>query len=118
MRFEWDEGRDELYRGFRGLGEESLGKDVADRDRAGVFGHDDWLLCGERGALGLILPAEYGGAGCDPVAYVRAMEGLGYGCLDNGLLMAMGAHTLAAEVPIWEFGDDDQRRRYLPGLAD
>jgi L-prolyl-PCP dehydrogenase len=117
MRFEWDDGPDELYRDFRALGEESLGKDVAERDRAGVFGHDDWLLCGERGALGLILPPEYGGAGRDPVAYVRAMEGLGYGCPDNGLLMAMGAHTLAAELPILEFGDDDQRRRYLPGLA-
>ena len=117
MRFEWDDDHDELYRDFRTLGEESLSTDVAERDRAGVFSHDDWMLCGERGALGLILPPEYGGAGCDPVAYVRAMEGLGYGCLDNGLMMSMGAHTLAAEVPIWKFGDEDQRRRYLPELA-
>lgn len=117
MRFEWDDGEDGLYRDFRRLGEESLSKDVTERDRAGVFSHDDWMLCAERGALGLLLPPEYAGAGCDPVAYVRAMEGLGYGCLDNGLMMAMGAHILAAEVPVWKFGDEDQRRTYLPGLA-
>ncbi|MFC6879224.1 MULTISPECIES: acyl-CoA dehydrogenase family protein [Actinomadura] len=117
MRFEWSDGQDGLYRDFRRLGEESLGKDVTERDRAGVFGRDDWTLCAERGVLGLLLPPSYGGAGRDPVAYARAMEGLGYGCLDNGLLMAMGAHTLAAEVPIWKFGDEDQRRRYLPELA-
>lgn len=117
MRFEWDDDRDGLYRDFRRLGEEALSKDVAERDRAGVFGRDDWTLCAEHGLLGLMLPEEYGGGGRDPVEYVRAMEGLGHGCLDNGLMMAMGAHVLAAEVPIWRFGDEDQRRRYLPGLA-
>lgn len=117
MRVEWDDGQEKLYRDFRRLGEESLSKDVTERDRAGEFSHDDWTLCAERGVLGLILPPEYGGSGCDPLTYVRAMEGLGYGCLDNGLLLSMGAHVLAAEVPIWKFGDEDQRRRYLPELA-
>ncbi|GAA4638905.1 acyl-CoA dehydrogenase family protein [Actinoallomurus vinaceus] len=117
MRFEWDNDQARLYRDFRRLGEEALSKDVAERDRAGMFGRDDWTICAERGLLGLILPPEYGGAGRDPVAYVRAMEGLGHGCRDNGLMMAMGAHVLAAEVPIWKYGDEDQRRRYLPQLA-
>ncbi|MBO2445662.1 acyl-CoA dehydrogenase family protein [Actinomadura barringtoniae] len=117
MRVEWNDRQDELYRDYRALGEESLGKDVTERDRTGEFNHDDWTLCAERGVLGLILPTEYGGSGCDPLTYVRAMEGLGYGCLDNGLMMAMGAHVLAAELPIWKYGDEDQRRAYLPGLA-
>lgn len=116
MRFEWDDGHDERQDDFRRLGE-SLSKDVAERDKAGVFGHDDWTLCAEHGVLGLPLPPAYGGGGCDPVEYVRAMEGFGHGCRDNGLLMAIGAHILAAEVPIWEFGDEDQRRTYLPPLA-
>ncbi|MFD0690634.1 acyl-CoA dehydrogenase family protein [Actinomadura fibrosa] len=117
MRWEWDGAEDELSRELRGLGEEFLSKDVAERDRDGVFSRGDWTSCAEHGVLGLLLPPEYGGAGRDPVAYARAMEGLGYGCLDNGLMMAMGAHVLAAEVPVWEFGDEEQRRRYLPGLA-
>ncbi|RFU39910.1 acyl-CoA dehydrogenase [Actinomadura logoneensis] len=117
MRFEWDDDRDGLGRDFRRLGEETLGKDVAERDRAGVFSREDWLACAERGLFGLMLPPEYGGAGRGAVDHVRAMEGLGRGCRDNGLMMAIGAHVLAAEVPIWKFGDERQRRAYLPGLA-
>lgn len=117
MRFEWDGDRDGLSRTLREFGEEALNKDVAERDRVGVFGHEDWSRCAERGVLGLVLPPEYGGAGCGPVDYAHAMEGLGHGCLDNGLLMSMGAHILAVEVPVLQFGDEAQRRRYLPGLA-
>ncbi|MBE1536764.1 acyl-CoA dehydrogenase family protein [Actinomadura algeriensis] len=117
MRFERDDGREELYRDFRRFGEEALSRDVAERDKAGLFGHDDWARCAERGVLGLVLPSEYGGAGRDLGDYVSAMEGLGHGCLDNGLLMAMGAHVLAVELPVWKFGDEGQRRKYLPGLA-
>ncbi|WP_262402846.1 acyl-CoA dehydrogenase family protein [Actinomadura sp. CNU-125] len=117
MRFEWDDGQEELYRDFRRFGEEALSRDVAERDAAGKFGHDDWARCAERGVLGLVLPPEYGGAGHDLGGYASAMEGLGHGCLDNGLLMAMGAHVLAVELPVWKFGDEGQRRRYLPGLA-
>lgn len=117
MRFEWDDDQDGLYRDFRRFGEEALSKDVAERDRAGVFGHDDWSRCAERGVLGLPLPPEYGGSGRDLVDYAHAMEGLGHGCLDNGLMMSMGAHVLAVEVPVWKFGDEGQRRRYLPELA-
>ncbi|GAA2311739.1 acyl-CoA dehydrogenase family protein [Actinomadura luteofluorescens] len=117
MRFEWDGDQDGLYRAFRAFGEEALSKDVTERDRAGAFSHDDWSNCAEQGVLGLLLPSEYGGSGCGPVDYVHAMEGLGHGCLDNGLMMAVGAHVLAVEVPLWKFGDEDQRRGYLPGLA-
>ncbi|MFC5185557.1 acyl-CoA dehydrogenase family protein [Actinomadura harenae] len=117
MRFEWDDDQDGLYRDFRRLGEEALSEDVAERDRAGLFSHEDWKACAERGLLGLMLPPEYGGAGRDPVTYARAMEGFGHGCRDNGLMMAMGAHVLAAELPVWKYGDEEQRRRYLPELA-
>ncbi|RSN71010.1 acyl-CoA dehydrogenase [Actinomadura sp. WAC 06369] len=117
LRFERDDGREELYRDFRRFAEEELSGDAAERDRAGMFGRDDWARCAERGVLGLVLPPEYGGAGRDLGDYVSAMEGLGHGCLDNGLLMAIGAHVLAVELPLRTFGDEDQRRRYLPGLA-
>jgi alkylation response protein AidB-like acyl-CoA dehydrogenase len=46
------------------------------------------------------------------------MEGLGYGCQDNGLIFALGAHTWACEHPIIRFGTEEQKDRYLPGLCD
>ncbi|MEO3812925.1 acyl-CoA dehydrogenase family protein [Sphaerisporangium sp. B11E5] len=117
MRFERDDGEDELYNTFRRLGEESLSTDVAEREKDGVFRREDWLLCAGHGLQGLILPARHGGGGRDAGAYVRAMEGLGHGCADNGLLMSLGAQILSVQVPIWQFGDEEQCRRYLPGFA-
>lgn len=108
---------DQLHDRFLRLGQEGLGNDVAARERDGTFSLDDWMRCAENGAQGLLLPARYGGGGYEPAAYVRAMEGLGRGCLDNGLLMSLGAHTLAVEVPIWKFGDERQRQSYLPRLV-
>lgn len=117
MRFEQDDSHDELYDLFRKLGETSLSKDVAAREQDGVFDPEDWRLCAEHGVQGLLLPTSYGGGGHNPAAYVRAMEGLGEGCLDNGLMMSLGAHILGVEVPLWQFGDERQRTAYLPGLA-
>ncbi|MEV4754492.1 acyl-CoA dehydrogenase family protein [Micromonospora sp. NPDC049559] len=117
MRFELDDTHNDLYDHFRRLCEGVLDKDVAVRDRAGEFSHREWLRCAEGGLHGLLLPTEYGGGGHGPVAYVRAMEAMGYGGVDNGLMMSVGAHVLAVAVPIWLFGDDEQRRTYLPGLA-
>jgi alkylation response protein AidB-like acyl-CoA dehydrogenase len=102
---------------LKGLGQTSLGKDVAARERDSTFDPEDWRRCAEHGVQGLLLPPSYGGAGYGPAAYVRAMEGLGEGCPDNGLLMALGAHILAVEVPLLQFGEEQQRSRYLPGLA-
>jgi alkylation response protein AidB-like acyl-CoA dehydrogenase len=117
MRFELDEAQRALYERFRRLGEAGLSADVVDRDKVSRFSHADWEHCAEHGVQGLLLPTEYGGGGHSAVEYVSAMEGLGHGCPDNGLLMSLGAHILAVEVPILAFGDEDQRVRYLPRLA-
>ncbi len=47
-----------------------------------------------------------------------ALEALGYGCRDNGLIFSLNAQMWACEVPIAKFGSEEQKRRYLPGLAD
>jgi alkylation response protein AidB-like acyl-CoA dehydrogenase len=46
------------------------------------------------------------------------MEGLGYGCPDSGLLFSLNAHLWTNSLPLVDFGTDDQRRRYLPGLGN
>jgi len=45
------------------------------------------------------------------------LEALGYGCRDSGLVFAIGAHLLACVVPIWKYGSEEQKHRYLPGLC-
>ncbi|TIU10556.1 MAG: acyl-CoA dehydrogenase family protein, partial [Mesorhizobium sp.] len=47
-----------------------------------------------------------------------AIDALGYGCEDSGLVFSICAHLLACVVPIWKFGTEEQKNRYLPGLCD
>jgi hypothetical protein len=49
---------------------------------------------------------------------IAALEALGYACTDNGLIFSLNAHMWACQHPIARFGSDDQKSRYLPGLAD
>jgi alkylation response protein AidB-like acyl-CoA dehydrogenase len=68
-----------------------LAEGVVERDRQGAFSRELWLKCAEFGVQGLPFPREYGGQGADLMTTVLVMEGLGYGCKDNGLLFALGA---------------------------
>jgi alkylation response protein AidB-like acyl-CoA dehydrogenase len=94
-----------------------LNSDVGDRERAGQFSRAAWQKCAEFGLLGLPIAAEYGGAGSDILTTMLALEGLGYGCTDNGLIFSLNAQLWAVETPIARFGNDEQKRRYLPELC-
>ncbi len=98
--------------------QEELNKGVVDRDRQQIFPHDLWLKCGEMNLPGLPVPEEYGGGGLDPLSTAMALEAFGYGCHDGGLVFSICAHLLSCVVPIWKYGTEDQKRRYLPGLSN
>jgi hypothetical protein len=95
-----------------------LNKDVIERDREQTFSRDLWRRCAEVGIQGLPVPEEYGGSGCDSLTSAIALEALGYGCEDGGLVFSLCAHLLSCVVPLWQHGNDEQKRRYLPGLCD
>ncbi len=67
------------------------------------------------GLLGLNVPEELGGAGVDPLSAAIAIEELGWAC--GGTALSVSAHNGLACAPIALFGTEDQRRRWLPGLA-
>lgn len=95
-----------------------LNDNVMDRDRQQTFSRDLWRRCGEMGLPGLPVPEEYGGSGLDGLSTAIALEALGYGCQDSGLVFSVCAHLLSCVVPLWQHGNEDQKRRYLPGLCD
>ncbi len=90
----------------------------ADRERARTFSRVLWQACGEMQLPGLLVPEAYGGKGYDAFSAALALEGLGMGGDDNGLLMALSAHLLACQVPLIAFGSEAQKERYLPGMSN
>lgn len=95
-----------------------LNDGIIERDHEQTFPRDLWVKCGEMGVQGLPVPQEYGGSGYDPLTTAIGLEALGYGCHDGGLVFSICAHLLSCVIPIWKYGTEEQKHRYLPGLCD
>ncbi len=79
------------------------------------FPHETIPKLAELGLLGVPFPQEYGGAGLDHVAYMIVVEELSRACGTTGITVA--AHTSLGTYPIYAFGTEEQRRRWVPRLA-
>src|SRR5579864_8012735 len=90
MDFDWDTDTLEFARAASEFGS-TLNTDLAERDRQGRFDRHAWKACAEFGMLGLTMPAAHGGIERSLASALRVFEGLGYSCLDNGLLFSLGA---------------------------
>jgi alkylation response protein AidB-like acyl-CoA dehydrogenase len=95
----------------------TLPDDARDRDRDALFSREGWDRCGAFGLLGLPAPEEDGGGGADVVQTMLALEALGYGCTDGGLVFAINVHLWTSVIPLWQHGSIEQRRRWLPELC-
>jgi alkylation response protein AidB-like acyl-CoA dehydrogenase len=92
--------------------------DAIERDRAQTFDRDGFTQCAKFGLLGMPVPKEYGGLGLALTDVLAVMEGLGYGGKDAGLLFSVNAHLWTNTIPLVLHGDEEQKRRWLPGLCD
>ena len=95
-----------------------LNDDVIQRDHNEVFSAEGWKKCAHFGVMGLPVPSEYGGMGLGITEVIAVMEGLGYGSKDHGLLFSINAHLWTNTLPILVYGNDEQRKKYLPGLCN
>jgi alkylation response protein AidB-like acyl-CoA dehydrogenase len=117
MDFELSEEQQELQSAAIEFARQELNDDVIRRDHDEVFSHEGWKACARFGVQGLPVPPEYGGMGLGITEAIAVMEGLGYGAGDQGLLFSLNAQLWTATLPILVYGTDEQRERYLPGLA-
>jgi len=69
----------------------------------------------ENGFMGSYVPENYGGAGMDYTSYAIIVEELSRGCASTGVLVS--AHTSLCIWPILNFGTEEQKNKFLPGLA-
>tara|TARA_B100001540_G_scaffold63034_2_gene56703 strand:- start:364 stop:1542 length:1179 start_codon:yes stop_codon:yes gene_type:complete len=70
----------------------------------------------EIGAFGPYIPTEYGGAGLDQISYGLIMQELERG--DSGIRSTASVQSSLVMFPIWKYGNEDQKKKYLPKLAD
>ena len=84
-------------------------------DRESRFPYELVAELAELGLMGMPFPEEYGGAGTDTVSYAIAVEELTR--VDSSLAITVAAHVSLGAMPIYLFGTDEQKRRWLPDLA-
>jgi hypothetical protein len=115
--FAWSEEQGELRSAIVKFAQNELNQGLVEREQREQFNRDGWNGCARLGIHGLPIPREYGGLGADGLTTVCALEGLGYGCKDNGLLFSINAHMWTCELPLLGFGTEEQKQRYLPRLV-
>jgi alkylation response protein AidB-like acyl-CoA dehydrogenase len=71
---------------------------------------------GSLGLLGILIPEEWGGIGMSTVGFVAAMEQIGHA--DQSVAAAWQAHVTIGSLPLYLFGSDEQRERWLRPLAE
>jgi alkylation response protein AidB-like acyl-CoA dehydrogenase len=118
MDFSWTDEQLSLKNAVVEFAKRELNEDLIASDRQGEFSRNKWEKCARFGIQGLPIAEEYGGAGVDILSTMLAMEGLGYGCRDNGLVFALNAQLWSVQLPIVTFGTEIQKQTYLPRLCN
>ena len=88
---------------------------AAEWDRAHAFPRELLAKLGDLGLMGVCVPEEYGGAGADFLSYILVLEELSRA--DAGVGVTVAVHTSACTLPILQFGNEEQRARFVPALA-
>ncbi len=99
----------------RDFARKELEPKASDWDKQGIFPIDAIKKMGELGLLGMMVPPEYGGSGAGAVAYSLALQEIAYSCASSAVTMSVA--NLSTE-PLLKFGSEEQKRRWLTGLAE
>jgi len=118
MDFEWNFEQKTFRESMHKFAEKEISPGIIERDMKGEFNRDAWKKAGEFGVLGLPIPEKYGGGGADIMTMLAGMEGFGLGCRDAGFYLSLAAHIVIGEIPIWKFGSEEQKLRYLPKMCN
>jgi alkylation response protein AidB-like acyl-CoA dehydrogenase len=115
MDFKLDENQKMIQDMVRKFAKEQIEPKAAESDKTGEFPRDTIRQMAELGLMGMVVPEKYGGAGFDFVSLAIAVEEISRACASTGVITAVN-NTLVA-YPIYQFGTEEQRQKFLPGLT-
>ena len=115
MLFQTTQAHEELRAKVRAFAEEEVKPIAFMLDQQNEFPDEAIRKLGEMGLMGIPFPAEYGGAGLDALSYAIAVEELAR--VDGGAGVILSAHVSLGSWPIFAYGTEEQKRKYLVPLA-
>jgi alkylation response protein AidB-like acyl-CoA dehydrogenase len=115
MNFEKTENQKMIAQMVRDFAEKEIRPYVMEWDESQVFPREVFRKMGDLGLMGVLVPEEYGGAGMGYNEYISVIEEVSKVCGSVGLSLA--AHNSLCTNHILEFGNDEQKQKYLPKLA-
>ncbi|SFK14543.1 Acyl-CoA dehydrogenase, middle domain [Halobacillus dabanensis] len=115
MNFTLTEEQEMLRKMVRDFAKNEVEPTAAERDEEERFDRGIFDKMAELGLTGIPWPEEYGGIGSDFVSYVIAVEELSRVCASTGVTLS--AHISLASWPIFKFGTEEQKKKYLTQLA-
>ncbi len=115
MDFDLSPDHELIRRTVREFAEGEIAPVAEELDREKRFPYEIVAKLGELGLMGIPFPEEVGGAGGDSLAYAIAVEELAR--VDSSVAITMCAHTSLGTQPIYLFGTEEQKQRYLPDLC-
>ena len=115
MDFEINENQRMLAATIKDFGEKHIKPKMMEWDESQKFPVEVFKKLGELGLMGVLVPTEYGGAGLSYTEYVTAIVELSK--IDGSIGLSMAAHNSLCTGHILSFGNDEQKKKYLPKLA-
>ena len=115
MEFELNEEQRMIRKMVRDFAEKEIAPKAAELDETKEFPWETIRKMADLGLLGLPVPEEYGGSGSDTISYAIAVEEIARACGSTAITMA--SHTSLVATPLYQFGTEEQKRKYLVPLA-
>lgn len=116
MNFTLSEEHEMIRKMVRDFAENEVAPTAAERDENETFDRAIFDQMAELGLTGIPWPEEYGGIGSDYLAYVIAVEELARVCASTAVTLS--AHTSLAGWPVYKFGTEEQKQKYLRPMAE
>ena len=115
MNFRQDEEHQDILEMVHDFAVNEVKPLAAEIDRTEEFPMKNVKMMAEMGLMGIPYPKEYGGAGLDVLSYAIAVEELSR--VDGGTGVILSAHVSLGSYPIFAFGTEEQKQKYLVPLA-